>query len=87
MSVIITAPYSFDSSPIELLFAYFKRGEINPENLSTAKKSKLPIESKLFVDTIGAWLSWYKPVLDKLTKDLASCFGIRRALNCSSILC
>ena len=30
LEVMFTAPYSYESSPIELFFAYFKQGNINP---------------------------------------------------------
>ena len=36
--VIFTAPYSYDGSPIELFFAYFKSTQINPLLLPTGKK-------------------------------------------------
>ena len=38
MRICYTAPYSFSSSPIELVFARLKRGELNPEKLATGKK-------------------------------------------------
>jgi hypothetical protein len=38
LTVILTAPYSYDASPIELFFAYFKQEEINPTGLSTGKR-------------------------------------------------
>ena len=38
MNVMYTAPYSFASSPVELVFARLKRGELNPEQLPTGKK-------------------------------------------------
>ena len=33
LTVILTAPYSYDASPIELFFAYFKQEEMNPSHL------------------------------------------------------
>ena len=36
--VLWTAPYSYDSSPIERLFAALKSGNLNPEMLSTGKR-------------------------------------------------
>ena len=38
LKVLITGPYSYDSSPCELLFAYFKQTNLNPSNISTGKK-------------------------------------------------
>jgi transposase len=38
LHIVITAPYSFDASPVELFFAYFKQSDINPECESTGKK-------------------------------------------------
>ena len=37
LPVVISSPYSFDGSPIELYFANFKRGIINPEQFPTSK--------------------------------------------------
>ena len=37
--VIISAPYSYNASPIEHYFANFKRGNLNPE-LEPTSKSK-----------------------------------------------
>jgi len=34
---IISGPYSYDGSPIELFFAAFKRGNINPEEKPVSK--------------------------------------------------
>jgi transposase len=36
--VLISSPYSFDSSACELWFAYFKSQDLNPENLPTGKR-------------------------------------------------
>lgn len=38
LQVVITAPYSYQSSPIELFFAALKRGNINQMNLRTSKR-------------------------------------------------
>ena len=38
LEVMFTAPYSYESSPIELFFAYFKKGDINPEAIKTGKR-------------------------------------------------
>jgi len=38
MQVILSAPYSYDASPAELLFAYFKQTNLNPNYLPTGKK-------------------------------------------------
>ena len=38
LKLVITGPYSYDSSPCELLFAYFKQTNLNPSNISTGKK-------------------------------------------------
>ena len=38
MSVCFTAPYSFASSPVELVFSRLKSGELNPERLHSGKK-------------------------------------------------
>ena len=35
--VLISAPYSYDGSPIELLFSCLKRGDINPDDLPLTK--------------------------------------------------
>ncbi len=39
LPVIWSAPYSYSTAPIELLFAGLKFGELNPERLPTGKKS------------------------------------------------
>ena len=39
MKIALTAPYSFSSSPCELVFAAIKRGELNPNNLKTGKRN------------------------------------------------
>ena len=36
--VMFTGPHSFDASPIELLFAAFKRADINPQQFKLGKK-------------------------------------------------
>ena len=36
--VIFSGPQSYDASPAELLFAYFKNQDINLQNLATGKK-------------------------------------------------
>ena len=38
LEVMFTAPYSYESSPIELFFAYFKQGDINPNDERTGKR-------------------------------------------------
>ena len=38
VQVIFTGPYSYSTAPCELVFSQFKRGEHNPEGLSTGKK-------------------------------------------------
>ena len=38
IDVLFTAPYSYDASPIERFFAYFKQEEINPDFLPTGKR-------------------------------------------------
>ena len=38
IKVILSAPYSYDTAPAELLFAYFKRDQINPDHLPTGRK-------------------------------------------------
>ena len=35
--LVVTAPYSYDASPIEFYFATFKRGSLNPNNLPMSK--------------------------------------------------
>ena len=34
---IISGPYSYDAAPIELYFSAIKRGNLNPDNISTSK--------------------------------------------------
>ena len=42
LRVIWSAPYSYSTAPIELLFAGLKFGELNPQKAATGKKvSKL----------------------------------------------
>ena len=36
-SFIISSPYSYDAAPVELYFSYFKREQVNPDQLSTGK--------------------------------------------------
>ena len=36
--VLYTGPMSYDASPIELLFAHFKKEDINPRHLAMGKK-------------------------------------------------
>ena len=38
VTYIISAPYSYDSAPAELCFAYFKQKQINPEHERVGKK-------------------------------------------------
>lgn len=38
LRVMWSAPYSYAGSPVELWFSQFKRGNLNPLNLSTGKK-------------------------------------------------
>jgi hypothetical protein len=35
---IVSAPYSYDTAPVELYFSYFKRLDLNPTKESTGKK-------------------------------------------------
>ena len=35
--VIISGPYSYDGSPIEKVFSYLKRGNLNPDGLPLSK--------------------------------------------------
>ena len=43
LPVVISAPYSYDASPIELYFANFKRGDINPDAVPTSKSKYLSL--------------------------------------------
>ena len=43
LSVIWSAPYSYDTAPIELVFAHLKFGELNPEEFPTGKKVSIEI--------------------------------------------
>ena len=36
--IIFTGPHSYDASPIELLFAAFKKGNLNTRRIKTGKK-------------------------------------------------
>ena len=38
--VMISAPYSYDADVVELLFAMFKRGELNHLQLATSKSKQ-----------------------------------------------
>ena len=38
VNYMFSAPYSYDSAPVERLFAYFKQKHINPENEKHGKK-------------------------------------------------
>jgi hypothetical protein len=38
LRAVISAPYSYQTAPIELFFAFFKRTDINPDKQSTGKK-------------------------------------------------
>ena len=38
VTYMYTAPYSPSSSPIEMLFALLKRGDMNPDKLPTGKR-------------------------------------------------
>ena len=38
ISVMWSAPYSYDTAPIELVFAHLKFGELNEEEFPTGKK-------------------------------------------------
>jgi hypothetical protein len=38
MKVCISSPYSFSTAAIELVFAWFKKDELNREKLKTGKK-------------------------------------------------
>lgn len=38
MPILFTGPYSYDASPIELLFAAFKSSDLNPRHLLTGKR-------------------------------------------------
>jgi hypothetical protein len=41
VSYIVSGPYSFDCSPIELYFSRFKYGELNPEKVRMIKSKYL----------------------------------------------
>jgi hypothetical protein len=36
--VVISAPYSYSTAPIELAFAFLKRGDLNPTAIKTGKR-------------------------------------------------
>ena len=38
MKVVLTAPYSYASAPVELWFAHLKRGSFNPGQVKTGKR-------------------------------------------------
>ena len=40
MKVLIAAPYGFQAMPVEMVFAFLKQADINPEWLATGKTSK-----------------------------------------------
>ena len=39
--LVVSAPYSYDASPIELYFASLKRGDLNPQHLPMSKSKYL----------------------------------------------
>ena len=38
VNYVISAPYSYDTAPVELFFGYFKQQQINPNNEKAGKK-------------------------------------------------
>ncbi len=40
LKVLIAAPYGFQAMPVEMVFAFLKQADINPEWLATGKTSK-----------------------------------------------
>ena len=40
MRVLVAGPYGFQAMPVEMVFAYLKQVDINPQNVQTGKKSK-----------------------------------------------
>ncbi len=38
LKICVSAPYSYSAAPIELAFAYFKTGQLNPLGLKTGKR-------------------------------------------------
>ena len=38
LPILITGPYSYSGSPVELFFAAFKRDDVNPRSLPTGKQ-------------------------------------------------
>jgi len=47
MEVIYSGPYSYTTAPCELLFAHFKRGELNPGKLPTGKGALLEVKERV----------------------------------------
>ena len=47
MEVIFSGPYSYSTAPCELLFAHFKRGELNPALLPTGKKNLTEVKARV----------------------------------------
>ena len=43
LEVIWSAPYSYSTAPIELVFAALKFGELNPDGVPTGKKVSIPL--------------------------------------------
>ena len=46
-SVIYSGPYSYSTAPAELLFAHFKKGQLNPRDALTGKKSLHEIRARV----------------------------------------
>ena len=38
LKVVLSAPYSYATAPVELWFARLKQGDINPDNQPTGKR-------------------------------------------------
>ena len=49
MMVVLSAPYSYASAPVELWFSHFKRGFFNAENMTDRKKVSRSNASNLCV--------------------------------------
>ena len=49
LQVVWSAPYSYSTAPIELLFGGLKFGELNPERLPTGKKVSAPGQIDIFI--------------------------------------
>ena len=47
MEVIFSGPYSYSTAPCELLFAHFKRGELNPAQMPTGKKNLIEVRARV----------------------------------------